>query len=85
MAEEWTDANKELKPSRRMALRILDEEAYRRILAGNAPESLSDFGSQLAVWFKDTYPSAPEVPERLVEQAIASTWHRRHEIIGSEL
>jgi len=79
------DENKKPKPGRRMALRIIDEEAYRRILAGKAPERLSDFGLQLAAWFKDTYPAAPEVSEKLVEQAIANTWHRRHEIVGSEL
>ena len=85
MAGQFTDAVRGLKPGRRMARRILEEEAYRRILAGNAPERLSDFGAQLSAWFEDTYPEAPEAPEKFVEEAIRSTWHRRHEIIGSEL
>ena len=69
-------------PSRRMARRILQEEAYRRIMTGDMPETLSEFAARLAAWFKEAYPTAPELS---VEDAIRDTWHRRHEMIGSEL
>ena len=80
-------------PSRRMAGRILQEEAYRRlqeeayrrIMIGDMPETLSEFAARLAAWFKEAYPTAPIIPERSVEDAIRDTWHRRHEMIGSEL
>ncbi len=80
-------------PSRRMARRILQEEAYRRlqeeayrrIMTGDIPETLSEFAARLAVWFREAYPTAPIIPEPSAEDAIRDTWHRRHEMIGSEL
>lgn len=68
-----------------MARRIFAGEAYRRIVAGDAPETLSEFAAQLSVWFKDAYPAAPPLSARFIEEAIRDTWHRRHEVIGSEL
>jgi hypothetical protein len=68
-----------------MARRIFEDEAYRRIMAGDVPETLSEFAAQLSAWFKDAYPAAPAVPAKLVEEAIRDTWHRRHEMVGSEL
>ena len=85
MTEQSAVATGEKKPSRRMTRRIIDGEAYRRIVAGDAPETLSEFAAQLYAWFKDTYPAAPVVPARYIEEAIRNTWHRRHEMIGSEL
>jgi hypothetical protein len=38
---------------------------------------------QLSAWSKDTYPAAPAVPERFIEEAIRNTWHRRHEMIAA--
>jgi len=67
-----------------MARRILESEAYRRIAAGAAPETLSEFTEQLSAWFKDKYPSAP-ASASFIEAAIRETWHRRHQLIGSEL
>ena len=72
-------------PSRRMARRILQEEAYRRIMTGDMPERLSEFVARLSAWLRDAYPTAAPMPEPLVEDAIRDTWHRRHEMIGSEL
>jgi len=40
---------------------------------------------QLSAWFKDSYPTAPAVSAKFIENAIRDTWHRRHEIVGSEL
>ena len=85
MADQPTSATSEAVPSHRMARRIIEDEAYRRIMAGDMPETLSEFAAQLSAWFKDAYPAAPAVRERLVEGAIRDTWHRRHEMIGSEI
>jgi hypothetical protein len=85
MADPSTGATREAVPSHRMARRIIEDEAYRRIMAGDVPETLSEFAAQLSAWFKHAYPAAPAVPERLVEEVIRNTWHRRHEMIGSEL
>ena len=85
MTDQLTDAGSKARPGRRMARRILDSEAYRRIVAGNAPETLSEFAVQLSAWFKDAYPTAPGPSTSFIEAAIRDTWHRRHELIGSEL
>ncbi|MGD0024632.1 MAG: hypothetical protein ABSC37_08395 [Xanthobacteraceae bacterium] len=85
MAEQPTSETREAVPGHRMARRIFEDEAYRRIMAGDVPETLSEFAAQLSAWFKDAYPAAPAVPAKLVEEAIRDTWHRRHEMVGSEL
>jgi len=72
-------------PSRRKVRRILQEEAYRRITAGDVAEILSEFAAELSAWFKNAYPAGPTVSEALVEDAIHDTWHRRHEFIGTQL
>jgi hypothetical protein len=72
-------------PSRRMARRILQEEAYRRIMTGDMSETLSEFAAQLSAWLREAHPTAAPMPGPLVEDAIRDTWHRRHEMIGSEL
>lgn len=72
-------------PSHRMIRRILQKEAYRRITAGDMSDTLSEFAAKLHAWFKDAYPAAAPVPESLVEDTIRNTWHRRHEMIGTEL
>ena len=85
MADDLTGVGSDARPGRRMARRILEGEAYRRIMTGNAPETLSAFAAQLSAWFKDAYPTGPAAPVSFVEGAIRDTWHRRHEVIGSEL
>jgi hypothetical protein len=85
MADRVIHAISEPRPGRRMARRVFESEAYRRILAGHAPQTLSEFAGQLSTWFKDSYPTAPAVSARFIEDAIRDTWHRRHEIVGSEL
>jgi hypothetical protein len=85
MNEVLRDTLGKPQPGRRTARRIFENEAYRRIVAGNAPASLSEFATQLAVWFKNTRPAATAPPTSFVEAAIRDTWHRRHELIGSEL
>ncbi len=85
MTDELVGVASEARPGRRMARRIFEGEAYRRIMVGNAPETLSEFAAQLSAWFKDTCPAAPSPPASFIEAAIRDTWHRRHEVIGSEL
>jgi hypothetical protein len=85
MVDKLTNTTTGVKPRGQTARRIFEGEAYRRIVAGDAPETLSEFAAQLSAWFKNTYPAAPDVPIRFVEEAIRGTWHRRHEVIGSEL
>jgi hypothetical protein len=85
MIDRSTEASGTARPGRRTARRIFAREAYRRIVAGNAPETLSEFAAQLSAWFKSAYPTAPALSAEFVEEAISETWHRRHELIGSEL
>jgi hypothetical protein len=85
MVAKSENAKGKAAPSRRTAGRILQEEAYRRIMTGDMPETLSEFAARLAAWFKEAYPTAPILPELSVEDAIRDMWHRRHEMIGSEL
>ncbi len=85
MTEQIIGATGEGRPGRRTARRLVAAEAYRRIVAGDAPATLSEFAAQLSAWFKDTYPAAPALPPRFVEEAVHDTWQRRHEVIGSEL
>lgn len=85
MAERSSGATGETAPGQRITRRIFAHEAYRRIMAGDLPETLSEFAEQLSAWFKEAYPAAPVVPAGLVEEMIRDTWHRRHEMIGSEL
>ena len=73
------------KPGRRKAKRILEMEAYRRIAADAAPQTLSELTTQLSAWFNGTYPATPTVSASFIEAAVRETWHRRHEVIGSEL
>ena len=85
MTDESTGAVSRVRSGRRLARRLFEAEAYRRITAGNAPDTLSEFAAQLCAWFKMTYPEAPAPPVSFVEAAIRDTWHRRHETIGSDL
>ncbi len=93
MVAKSEGAERKVPPSRRMSRRILQEEsyhrlqeeAYRRIMTGDMPETLSEFAARLAAWFKEAYPMAPIIPEHLVEDAIRDTWNSRHQMIGSEL
>ncbi len=85
MADDRAGAGSEARPGRRKVRRIFEHEAYRRIIVGDAPETLSEFAAQLSAWFTQTYPAAPAVPISFVEATIRDTWHRRHQVIGSEL
>ena len=63
------------------SLQLVEGEAYRRIMSGEAPERLSQFAQQLLDWFKQTYPTASPLTVNAVADQIRDTWHRRHELI----
>ncbi len=65
--------------------RGLSTNRGRQRPGNNVPETLSEFAAQLSASFKEAYPAGPAVAEEFVEEAIRDTWHRRHEVIGSEL
>lgn len=67
-------------PGHKKSVHIVKSEAYRRIMAGNAPETLNEFAQQLLDWFTASYPEAP-ITRMAVEDQIRDTWHRRHELI----
>lgn len=60
---------------------IIENEAYRRIMAGEAPEMLNDFAQQLSEWFGRTHPTELPVVRKTVEEMIRDTWDRRHQLI----
>lgn len=68
-------------PGHRTSEHLVDAEAYRRIMSGAAPETLSDFARQLSDWFRDAYPAAAPLTPKAIEQQIRDTWHRRHDMI----
>ena len=63
---------------------LIESEAYRRILSGQAPESFSEFVAQLLDWFTETHPNSSQVTLSAVEESIRATWQRRHELIRGE-
>ena len=68
-------------PGHHKAQHLIEHEAYRRIMAGEAPQSLDLFAQQLLDWFHTTYPDAVPTTLELVERDIRDTWHRRHDLI----
>jgi len=68
-------------PGHRTAQHLIEGEAYRRIMAGEAPQTLSEFAQQLSEWFTATYPAAMPVAPHTIEDQIRDTWHRRHDLI----
>ena len=68
-------------PGHKRAHHLIEAEAYRRIMAGEAPTTLSDFARQLATWLTATYPGAASMTPAAIERQIEDTWHRRHDLI----
>lgn len=60
--------------------RLVEGEAYRRIMAGEAPETLAEFAQQLRDWLATSYPDS-SMTRKGVEDQVRDTWHRRHELI----
>jgi len=68
-------------PGHKRSEHLIESEAYRRILSGEAPETLIEFARQILDWFTETHPTASPVTLNDVEDQIRATWHRRHEMI----
>jgi len=68
-------------PEHKTALRLIEGEAYRRIMSGEAAETLPEFAQQLLDWLRDDHPAASPMTLTAVEDQIRETWHRRHEMI----
>ena len=66
---------------RKLWQRQLEREAYRRIMGGEAPETLGELTRQIQSWLHDTNPGRETVTSKEVEDQIRDTWHRRHELI----
>jgi hypothetical protein len=73
-------------PGHKRLERLLEAEAYRRIMAGEAPATLGEFAQQLLDWLRASHPDAPPMTLTAIEQRIRETWDRRHELIrGGDL
>lgn len=68
-------------PGRKKLQRLVEGEAYRRIMAGEAPTTLNEFAAQLCDWLKGAFPAAPAITSTAIEEQIRDTWHHRHELI----
>lgn len=68
-------------PGRKKALQAVETEAYRRIMSGTAPATLSELAAQLSDWLRSTHPDAPALTLAKIESQISDTWRRRHELI----
>jgi hypothetical protein len=68
-------------PGHDTSFHLIEGEAYRRIMSGEAPQTLSEFAQQLLDWFRNSYPHASPTTFHMVEDQIRETWHRRHELI----
>jgi hypothetical protein len=68
-------------PGHKTSLHLIEGEAYRRIMSGEAPQTLAGFAQQLLDWFKETYPVGSPPTLNAIEDQIRETWHRRHEMI----
>lgn len=68
-------------PGRKKLQRLVEGEAYRRIMAGEAPATLNEFAVQLCDWLKEAFPAAPAIMPAAIENQIRDTWHHRHELI----
>ena len=63
------------------ALQAVEVEAYRQIMSGAAPATLTEFARQLLDRIRSTHPDAAPLTVIEVERQIGETWHRRHEMI----
>jgi hypothetical protein len=68
-------------PGHKRSLHLIEGEAYRRIMSGEAPATLVEFAQQLLGWLKESYPEASLTTLATVENQIRETWHRRHDMI----
>jgi hypothetical protein len=68
-------------PGHKKLQHLVEAEAYRRIMAGEAPATLVEFAQQLLDWLKQSHPEASPATLATIENQIRETWHRRHDMI----
>lgn len=68
-------------PGHKKSQQLIEAEAYRRIMSGEVPATLAEFGQQLSDWFREAYPNASPIMLAIIENQIRETWHRRHDMI----
>ena len=68
-------------PGHKRSQQLIEGEAYRRIMAGEAPATLAALAQQLLDWFRASFPEASPITLTAVENQIRETWNRRHEMI----
>ena len=68
-------------PGHKRSQHLIEAEAYRRIMSGEAPETLVKFAQQLLDWLRQSYPEISPTTLAEVENEIRETWHRRHDVI----
>jgi hypothetical protein len=68
-------------PGHKRSQHLIAGEAYRRVMSGELPGTLSEFASQLLYWFRRAHPEASPMTSAMVEDQIRETWHRRHDLI----
>ncbi len=68
-------------PGRRTSQRLIEAEAYRRLMSGEAPQTLLEFSQQLQRWLHDSHPDAPPLTLDTIEARILDIWRARHELI----
>jgi hypothetical protein len=68
-------------PGHKASEHLIRHEAYRRIMAGRAPETLEMFARQLLDWLLLTHPNAAPTTTQTIENQVRDIWHRRHELI----
>lgn len=68
------------------AHRLIEGEAFRRIMAGEAPATLDAFARDLALWLSQTHPDSTPIAADRIALQIVDTWGRRHELVrGGDL
>ncbi len=68
-------------PGHKQSQRLIEGEAYRRIMAGEAPATLAEFAQELSAWLQKSHSKDSPVTLAAIEDQIQDTWHRRHELI----
>jgi hypothetical protein len=60
---------------------LIEEEAFRRIMSGQVPETLDEFARELMALLRESYPAASAIQLAKVERQLQDIWHRRHEMV----
>lgn len=75
------NARENMTNDRKLWQRQIEREAYRRIMAGEAPETLGELAGQILSWFRETHPGSHPMTLHKVEDQIRDTWYRCRELI----